>query len=157
MQDYGDEVKDFFTVDKQLAAELEYDMRRYQEQLAEQQQPVRRAAPGAPGSRAAGGRRPCPSAQRHPTPTLRPPVSGAPSARPFPVTPTLLESRRVPVREVRLPPDSPDSDGVLAPSVAESAVPPSPSLGRLLPRKPGQPRGLCARQCRKPGSDMVLK
>lgn len=40
MQDYGDEVKDFFTVDKQLAAELEYDMRRYQEQLAEQQQPV---------------------------------------------------------------------------------------------------------------------
>lgn len=26
MQDYGDEVKDFFTVDKQLAAELEYDM-----------------------------------------------------------------------------------------------------------------------------------
>ncbi|XP_027417991.1 condensin-2 complex subunit D3 isoform X5 [Bos indicus x Bos taurus] len=40
MQDYGDEVQDFFTVDKQLAAELEYDMRRYQEQLAEQQQPV---------------------------------------------------------------------------------------------------------------------
>ena len=46
MQDYGDEVQDFFTVDKQLAAELEYDMRRYQEQLAEQQQPVRQAAPG---------------------------------------------------------------------------------------------------------------
>ncbi|XP_043338941.1 condensin-2 complex subunit D3 isoform X1 [Cervus canadensis] len=40
MQDYGDEVKDFFTVDKQLAAELEYDMRRYQEQLTEQQEPV---------------------------------------------------------------------------------------------------------------------
>lgn len=58
MQDYGDEVKDFFTVDKQLAAELEYDMRRYQEQLAEQQQPVRRAAPGAPGCTAAVGRRP---------------------------------------------------------------------------------------------------
>lgn len=46
MQDYGDEVKDFFTVDKQLAAELEYDMRRYQEQLAEQQAPVRPVARG---------------------------------------------------------------------------------------------------------------
>ena len=53
MQDYGDEVQDFFTVDKQLAAELEYDMRRYQEQLAEQQQPVRQAAPGTAGCRAA--------------------------------------------------------------------------------------------------------
>lgn len=77
MQDYGDEVQDFFTVDKQLAAELEYDMRRYQEQLAEQQQPVRQAAPGAAGRRAAGGRRPCshlPSVTPHPP--WWPPVSG---------------------------------------------------------------------------------
>ncbi|MBN3304121.1 CNDD3 protein, partial [Amia calva] len=33
MQDYRNEVKDFFSVDKQLAAELEYDMKKYEEQL----------------------------------------------------------------------------------------------------------------------------
>ncbi|XP_052044738.1 condensin-2 complex subunit D3 [Apodemus sylvaticus] len=37
MQDYRDEIKDFFAVDKQLAAELEYDMKKYQEQLAQEQ------------------------------------------------------------------------------------------------------------------------
>ncbi|KAM4703395.1 condensin-2 complex subunit D3 [Rhinophrynus dorsalis] len=33
MQDYRDEMKDFFAADKQLAAELEYDMKKYEEQL----------------------------------------------------------------------------------------------------------------------------
>lgn len=33
MQDYRDEVKDFFAIDKQLAAEIEYDMKRYEKQL----------------------------------------------------------------------------------------------------------------------------
>lgn len=37
MQDYRDEVKDFFTVDKQLASELEYDMKKYNEQLAQEE------------------------------------------------------------------------------------------------------------------------
>ncbi|KAM6400262.1 condensin-2 complex subunit D3 [Rhynochetos jubatus] len=34
MQDYRNEIKDFFAVDKQLAAELEYDMKKYEEHLA---------------------------------------------------------------------------------------------------------------------------
>ncbi|KAH0623283.1 hypothetical protein JD844_031429 [Phrynosoma platyrhinos] len=33
MQDYRNEVKEFFAMDKQLAAELEYDMKKYEEQL----------------------------------------------------------------------------------------------------------------------------
>ncbi|XP_067607724.1 condensin-2 complex subunit D3 isoform X1 [Pseudorca crassidens] len=43
MQDYRDEIKDFFAVDKQLASELEYDMKRYQEQLAQEQELARQA------------------------------------------------------------------------------------------------------------------
>ncbi|XP_019574391.2 condensin-2 complex subunit D3 isoform X3 [Rhinolophus sinicus] len=38
MQDYRDEIKDFFAVDKQLASELEYDMKKYSEQLAQEQE-----------------------------------------------------------------------------------------------------------------------
>ncbi|XP_006871068.1 PREDICTED: condensin-2 complex subunit D3 [Chrysochloris asiatica] len=38
MQDYRDEIKDFFAVDKQLASELEYDMKKYNEQLAQEQE-----------------------------------------------------------------------------------------------------------------------
>ncbi|KAL1782413.1 condensin-2 complex subunit D3 isoform X1 [Sigmodon hispidus] len=37
MQDYRDEIKDFFAVDKQLASELEYDLKKYNEQLAQEQ------------------------------------------------------------------------------------------------------------------------
>ncbi|XP_033027677.1 condensin-2 complex subunit D3 [Lacerta agilis] len=33
MQDYRNEIKEFFAMDKQLAAELEYDMKKYEEQL----------------------------------------------------------------------------------------------------------------------------
>lgn len=43
MQDYRDEVKDFFAVDKQLASELEYDMKKYQEQLAQEQELAKHA------------------------------------------------------------------------------------------------------------------
>lgn len=38
MQDYRDEIKDFFGVDKQLASELEYDMKKYNEQLTQEQE-----------------------------------------------------------------------------------------------------------------------
>ncbi|NXN97097.1 CNDD3 protein, partial [Rhinopomastus cyanomelas] len=38
MQDYRNEIKDFFAVDKQLAAELEYDMKKYEEQLASERE-----------------------------------------------------------------------------------------------------------------------
>ncbi|NXG74102.1 CNDD3 protein, partial [Baryphthengus martii] len=38
MQDYRNEIKDFFAVDKQLAAELEYDIKKYEEQLAEEKE-----------------------------------------------------------------------------------------------------------------------
>uniref|UniRef100_A0A8C3C597 Condensin-2 complex subunit D3 n=1 Tax=Cairina moschata TaxID=8855 RepID=A0A8C3C597_CAIMO len=38
MQDYRNEIKDFFAVDKQLAAELEYDMKKYEEQLGREKE-----------------------------------------------------------------------------------------------------------------------
>ncbi|XP_054032142.1 condensin-2 complex subunit D3 [Dryobates pubescens] len=44
MQDYRSEIKDFFAVDKQLAAELEYDMKRYEEQLASEEESEQVAA-----------------------------------------------------------------------------------------------------------------
>ncbi|KAF5921357.1 hypothetical protein HPG69_019406, partial [Diceros bicornis minor] len=57
MQDYRDEVKDFFAVDKQLASELEYDMKKYSEQLAQEQElaqqaDMHRGAAGADGAQA---------------------------------------------------------------------------------------------------------
>ncbi|XP_041098371.1 condensin-2 complex subunit D3 [Polyodon spathula] len=57
MQDYRNEISDFFAVDKQLAAELEYDMKKYEEQLEKEReaedmssaiQPDMAAAPGTP-------------------------------------------------------------------------------------------------------------
>nr|XP_027801210.1 condensin-2 complex subunit D3 [Marmota flaviventris] len=44
MQDYRDEIKDFFAVDKQLASELEYDMKKYNEQLVQEQKLVKEAS-----------------------------------------------------------------------------------------------------------------
>ncbi|KAJ7413416.1 Condensin-2 complex subunit D3 [Pitangus sulphuratus] len=38
MQDYRNEIKDIFGTDKRLAAELEYDMRKYEEQLAREEE-----------------------------------------------------------------------------------------------------------------------
>ncbi|XP_020038815.2 condensin-2 complex subunit D3 isoform X2 [Castor canadensis] len=43
MQDYRDEIKDFFAVDKQLASELEYDIKKYNEQLAQEQELAKQA------------------------------------------------------------------------------------------------------------------
>ncbi|XP_029412551.1 condensin-2 complex subunit D3 isoform X3 [Nannospalax galili] len=43
MQDYRDEIKDFFAVDKQLASEIEYDMKKYSEQLAQEQELAKQA------------------------------------------------------------------------------------------------------------------
>ncbi|XP_075298424.1 condensin-2 complex subunit D3 isoform X2 [Opisthocomus hoazin] len=45
MQDYRNEIKDFFAVDKQLAAELEYDMKKYEEQLAKEKEPNQEQQP----------------------------------------------------------------------------------------------------------------
>ncbi|XP_053308636.1 condensin-2 complex subunit D3 isoform X2 [Spea bombifrons] len=57
MQDYRDEIKDFFAADKQLAAELEYDMKKYEEQLErekeqaeESETPADRSAAESAGS-----------------------------------------------------------------------------------------------------------
>ncbi|NXT24846.1 CNDD3 protein, partial [Syrrhaptes paradoxus] len=47
MQDYRNEIKDFFAVDKQLAAELEYDMKKYEEQLAREKESDQEQVPGA--------------------------------------------------------------------------------------------------------------
>ncbi|XP_023559608.1 condensin-2 complex subunit D3 isoform X2 [Octodon degus] len=43
MQDYRDEVRDFFAVDKQLASELEYDLKKYSEQLTPEQELAKHA------------------------------------------------------------------------------------------------------------------
>ncbi|XP_003472593.2 condensin-2 complex subunit D3 isoform X1 [Cavia porcellus] len=78
MQDYQDEVKDFFAVDKQLASELEYDMKKYNEQLAQEQElarhaeadraahsdaraPATQVAPGLEAASAATGQKPAES------------------------------------------------------------------------------------------------
>ncbi|XP_048839839.1 condensin-2 complex subunit D3 isoform X1 [Brienomyrus brachyistius] len=51
MQDYRSEVKDFFAADEQLAAELEYDMKRFEkEQEMEQQMSSRRVTDSRPAS-----------------------------------------------------------------------------------------------------------
>uniref|UniRef100_A0A8U8AWN6 Condensin-2 complex subunit D3 n=1 Tax=Geospiza parvula TaxID=87175 RepID=A0A8U8AWN6_GEOPR len=47
MQDYRNEIKDFFAVDKQLAAELEYDMKKYEEQLAREKESEQEQLPAA--------------------------------------------------------------------------------------------------------------
>lgn len=47
MQDYRNEIQDFFAVDKQLAAELEYDMRKYEEQLAREKESEQEQVPAA--------------------------------------------------------------------------------------------------------------
>ncbi|RMB92052.1 hypothetical protein DUI87_31581 [Hirundo rustica rustica] len=49
MQDYRNEIKDFFAVDKQLAAELEYDMKKYEEQLAREKESDQEQLPAAHG------------------------------------------------------------------------------------------------------------
>ncbi|XP_075695361.1 condensin-2 complex subunit D3 [Rhinoderma darwinii] len=75
MQDYRDEIKDFFAVDKQLAAELEYDMKKYEEQLEREQceqenTAVSTATSGSPQATAASGSPQTPTAHRSPLPTI---------------------------------------------------------------------------------------
>uniref|UniRef100_A0A4W3HCN0 Condensin-2 complex subunit D3 n=1 Tax=Callorhinchus milii TaxID=7868 RepID=A0A4W3HCN0_CALMI len=54
MQDYRNELKDLFAADKQLAAELEYDMKKYEEQIAreemERQNPTPASTVGTRGA-----------------------------------------------------------------------------------------------------------
>lgn len=54
MQDYRDEIKDFFALDKQLASELEYDIKKYNEQLAQEQELARQADVSGVAYRARG-------------------------------------------------------------------------------------------------------
>ncbi|XP_075185200.1 LOW QUALITY PROTEIN: condensin-2 complex subunit D3 [Anomaloglossus baeobatrachus] len=76
MLDYRDEIKDFFTADKQLAAELEYDMKMYEEQLererSEQENPLTSGGiPGSPQAAADGAGSPRdPTAPRSPLHTI---------------------------------------------------------------------------------------
>ncbi|KAM6312472.1 condensin-2 complex subunit D3 [Podargus strigoides] len=48
MQDYRNEIKDFFAVDKQLAAELEYDMKKYEDQLVREKESDQEQVSAAP-------------------------------------------------------------------------------------------------------------
>ncbi|KAI1230786.1 hypothetical protein IHE44_0008667 [Lamprotornis superbus] len=61
MQDYRNEIKDVFAADKQLAAELEYDMRKYEEQLAREKESEQEQLPAAHGEQS-------PSLERAATP-----------------------------------------------------------------------------------------
>ncbi|XP_034865212.1 condensin-2 complex subunit D3 [Mirounga leonina] len=58
MQDYRDEIKDCFALDRQLASELEYDIKKYSEQQAQEQGRARQAdvAPSLEVMPAVGGR-----------------------------------------------------------------------------------------------------
>jgi len=58
MQDYRDEIKDCFALDRQLASELEYDIKKYGEQQAQEQGRARQAdvAPSLEVMPAVGGR-----------------------------------------------------------------------------------------------------
>lgn len=57
MQDYRDEIKDFFALDKQLASELEYDIKKYNEQLAQEQELAEQADVSGVAYRARGTQR----------------------------------------------------------------------------------------------------
>ncbi|KAM3922202.1 condensin-2 complex subunit D3 [Leptodactylus fuscus] len=86
MQDYRDEIKDFFAADKQLAAELEYDMKKYEEMLEREQSeqdnasmnPPTTATSGSPQALAAAGSPRTPGAHRSPVPNIAV-VPGGPS------------------------------------------------------------------------------
>ncbi|XP_062817414.1 condensin-2 complex subunit D3 isoform X2 [Anolis carolinensis] len=81
MKDYKNEVKEFFAMDKQLAAELEYDMKKYEEQLqteSEEGQEMPRAME-ALNARAAGQ---SPNSERAVLPFIDPnPMSSPATAR----------------------------------------------------------------------------
>ncbi|XP_063167046.1 condensin-2 complex subunit D3 [Candoia aspera] len=91
MQDYRNEIKEFFATDKQLAAELEYDMKKYEEQLGREAEQGRELSVDHEGPSALVARQP-PTLERtaHPrdqideaspvtqssSPALRSPLSG---------------------------------------------------------------------------------
>ncbi|KAF6082195.1 non-SMC condensin II complex subunit D3 [Phyllostomus discolor] len=76
MQDYRDEINDFFAVDKQLASELEYDMKKYSEQLAQEQELARQAE----GNRMAEGTAGTPGVQDTPSLEIMPAPDGQQNA-----------------------------------------------------------------------------
>ncbi|XP_063799859.1 condensin-2 complex subunit D3 [Pseudophryne corroboree] len=92
MEDYRDEIKDFFAADKQLAAELEYDMKKYEEQLALEKAQCEHAdaavepeavVPGSPqGSPRAGSPRNL-NAHRSPLSTIEEATGGAAPCTPI--------------------------------------------------------------------------
>ncbi|XP_053547485.1 condensin-2 complex subunit D3 [Bombina bombina] len=99
MQDYRDEIKDFFAGDKQLAAELEYDMKKYEEQLErerereenEQNAPenILGTPPGSPRAVNAVRSPRSPGGRRSPaTPNARSPAATHPST-PLAATPRI--------------------------------------------------------------------
>ncbi|XP_078589541.1 condensin-2 complex subunit D3-like [Branchiostoma floridae x Branchiostoma japonicum] len=79
MKDYRNEVKDIMAADKQLASEIEFDLRRFDEQQREQEEERQRrksvGTPGAAATPAAGG--PTPSA-----PGSAPGAPGTPQRHP---------------------------------------------------------------------------
>ncbi|XP_032565460.1 condensin-2 complex subunit D3 isoform X1 [Chiroxiphia lanceolata] len=64
MQDYRNEIKEFFAVDKQLAAELEYDMKKYEEQLAREKESDHEQVPAAQAEVVGAVNSPSPSLER---------------------------------------------------------------------------------------------
>ncbi|XP_066462719.1 condensin-2 complex subunit D3 isoform X3 [Eleutherodactylus coqui] len=74
MQDYRDEIKDFFAADKQLAAELEYDMKKYEEQLALEQSEQENGIANPPAAAATGSPQPSAAPGSSKTPTPRRPL-----------------------------------------------------------------------------------
>nr|XP_060643339.1 condensin-2 complex subunit D3 [Anolis sagrei ordinatus] len=80
MQDYKNEVKEFFAMDKQLAAELEYDMKKYEEQLQTESEEGQEM-PGvveALNTRAAGQLQ-SPTSERPVLPSIDPNPMGSPA------------------------------------------------------------------------------
>ncbi|XP_060035869.1 condensin-2 complex subunit D3 [Erinaceus europaeus] len=98
MQDYRDEVKDFFAVDKQLASELEYDLKKYSEQLAQEQELAKQAelsrlaagTEGAPAAQVAPSLETIPASAAHENPTVPTAVSQPSTPRPSPGPPLVV-------------------------------------------------------------------
>ncbi|CAN2388105.1 complex subunit D3, partial [Pristimantis euphronides] len=89
MQDYRDEIKDFFAADKQLAAELEYDMKKYEGQLELETNeenaaanPPTTATSGSPQASAAGSSHTPTAHRRSPLSTVEEVTRGTPSSSP---------------------------------------------------------------------------
>ncbi|XP_069804288.1 condensin-2 complex subunit D3 [Dendropsophus ebraccatus] len=89
MQDYRDEIKDFFAADKQLAAELEYDMKKYEEQLEREKEqenaalnPSVAAISGSPQASGVAGSPRTPTTHRSPLTTIEEVPGGTPIATP---------------------------------------------------------------------------